>query len=54
MNDSSKLPTYTLEEVRRHNTRKDLWIVIERMIYDVTPYLREHPGGWEVFVDNAG
>lgn len=38
--------TYTLEEVAKHNTYTDGWLVIERKVYDVSPYmaLKIHPG----------
>ena len=32
---------FTVEEISRHNTEKDCWIIL----YDVTDFLRKHPGG---------
>ena len=51
---SSNLPTYTLAQVKEHNTKKSNWIVIHDHIYDVTPFLDEHPGGEEVLVEQGG
>lgn len=45
---------YTIEEVQKHNSTDDLWIVYNGKVYDVSPYLDEHPGGEEVIVDFAG
>ncbi|GJN16415.1 hypothetical protein PR202_gb03400 [Eleusine coracana subsp. coracana] len=45
--------SYTKEEVSKHNTRKDCWIVIKDKVYDVTPYVEEHPGG-DAILNNAG
>ncbi|KAL6255373.1 hypothetical protein P5V15_013711 [Pogonomyrmex californicus] len=45
---------YTIDEVGRHNNDKDLWIVIHNMIYDVTSFLQQHPGGDEVLLKLAG
>ncbi|KAH2864717.1 hypothetical protein KXV67_007718 [Aspergillus fumigatus] len=42
---ASSRPVYSLQEVSRHNIAKDLWIVIEKEVYDVTQFQAEHPGG---------
>jgi cytochrome b involved in lipid metabolism len=42
---ASSLPIYSLQEVSRHNTAKDLWIVIDKEVFDVTEFQAEHPGG---------
>jgi len=44
----------TSEEVAAHNKKKDLWVVINGSVYDVTPFVDEHPGGEEVLLDVAG
>lgn len=45
---------YTLEEVAKHNTKKSCWIVLSGMVYDLTTYLKNHPGGPEIILNNAG
>lgn len=35
----------TTEEVSRHNTPNDLWIVVEDAVWDVSSFAPEHPGG---------
>jgi len=45
---------YTADEVARHNYEEDLWIVIHEKIYDLTSFLKEHPGGEEVLLALAG
>jgi len=32
-------------EVERHNTSKDLWVIFDGYVYDVTEYAAKHPGG---------
>ena len=42
------LPTdkdHTLEEVAKHKTKEDCWIVVQGIIYNATTYLENHPGG---------
>ena len=36
---------YTWEEVRRHNTATDCWVVIDGKVYNVNKWLKHHPGG---------
>lgn len=45
---------FTIEEVEKHNTADDLWVVYNGQVYDITKYVDEHPGGEEVVVDVAG
>jgi cytochrome b involved in lipid metabolism len=42
------------EEVRKHNSVDDLWIIIDKKVYDVTEYAEEHPGGVAAIAKNAG
>lgn len=50
--------TYTLEEVAKHKItkgeNKSIWIVLHDKVYDIKPFLDEHPGGEEVLFENAG
>lgn len=38
---SSEVKTYSLAEIKAHNTNKSSWIVIHNNIYDVTEFLNE-------------
>jgi cytochrome b involved in lipid metabolism len=35
----------TLDEVAKHNSNSDCWMVIDGKVYDVTKYTSSHPGG---------
>ncbi|KAI9346862.1 cytochrome b5-like heme/steroid binding domain-containing protein, partial [Obelidium mucronatum] len=45
---------FTLDEVKKHKTAKDCWMIIHGKVYDVTAFLSEHPGGEEIMVEVAG
>ena len=42
------------EEVKKHNKVDDLWVIIDKKVYDVTEYVEEHPGGVAAIAKNAG
>lgn len=38
-------PYYTTDEVKTHNTKSDLWVILDNKVYDLTDYVAKHPGG---------
>lgn len=48
------MPTYSREEVREHNRRKDSWYILFNSVYDLSDFLDEHPGGMEFLLFRAG
>lgn len=36
---------YTLAEVAERNTTAECWVVVDGGVYDLTPWISEHPGG---------
>jgi cytochrome b involved in lipid metabolism len=45
---------YTIEEVNKHKSQGDLWVVYNGQVYDVSKFVDEHPGGEEVIADLGG
>merc|ERR1712100_702198 len=43
-----------MEEVEKHSSVDDLWLVIDGKVYDVTPFMDDHPGGGEIMLGAAG
>ncbi|KAG9157936.1 hypothetical protein Leryth_000115 [Lithospermum erythrorhizon] len=44
----------TLEELQKHNKPGDVWISIQGKVYNVTDWIKEHPGGDVVIMNLAG
>jgi len=44
----------TLEEVAKHTTDKDCWVVVNGQVLDVTKFLPDHPGGALAILTFAG
>lgn len=38
-------------EVSCHDSPDDCWMIIRNVVYDVTPFLLEHPGSTEVLLE---
>ncbi|KAL8946849.1 MAG: hypothetical protein Q9222_006805 [Ikaeria aurantiellina] len=50
----SETQEMTFSEVKSHNNKKDLYLVIHDKVYDATEFIDEHPGGEEVLIDVGG
>jgi len=37
----------SMEEVSKHNSLEDLWMVVDGIVYDLTEFAPKHPGGVE-------
>lgn len=45
---------YSMSEVEKHNSADSAWIVVHGHIYDCTRFLKDHPGGADSILINAG
>ena len=42
---------YTMEDVDKHSSSKDRWLVVDGKVYDVTKYIKDHPGGEDIMME---
>lgn len=45
---------FSMEEVAKHNTKEDLWVVVKGVVMDVSDWLDEHPGGPQAIMNFMG
>lgn len=46
--------TYTMCQLRRHNTEESAWLLVGDTIYDATRFLEIHPGGKQSILKKSG
>ena len=44
-NHSGQSVTLSANEVAKHTSSSDCWMIISNSVYDITSYLPQHPGG---------
>lgn len=49
----SKSKGVTKQELAKHKTLGDMWVLIHGKVYDVSNF-KDHPGGYNIFLDYAG
>lgn len=45
---------FTPEDVAKHNSADDCWVIVKNVVMDLTPFLKDHPGGQESILKFAG
>jgi len=53
-NMSKRIRIFTLEDLAAHNNSLSCWISRAGKVYDVTPFLNDHPGGDDLILQYAG
>jgi 4-hydroxysphinganine ceramide fatty acyl 2-hydroxylase len=48
------METYSLEEVRDHDSEESAWLVNKGRVFDVTEFISHHPGGRNVLLPKFG
>nr|AEE63068.1 unknown [Dendroctonus ponderosae] len=56
MAEEDQIKYFTIEEVKIHNGKDDsrVWFIYKDIVYDVTDYLDDHPGGGDLITEYAG
>lgn len=45
---------FTLDEVAKHNSKDDCWLLVRNNVYNVTSYIDKHPGGSKKIIPFCG
>lgn len=45
LDQNTQTAVLTNDEISKHSSSNDCWVVIEQKVYNVTDYLSKHPGG---------
>ncbi len=53
-NNQYQTITLTLDEVAKHNSANDCWLIINNNVYEVTKYINDHPGGAQKIISFCG
>jgi len=48
------IPYVSYEELKTHDKKEDLWVEIDGLVYDLSNFAVEHPGGPQILVNRAG
>ncbi|OTA67926.1 hypothetical protein K449DRAFT_419634 [Hypoxylon sp. EC38] len=44
----------SVDEISRHRSLDDLWLVVDGVVYDLSKFARQHPGGAGIIIKYAG
>jgi cytochrome b involved in lipid metabolism len=45
---------FNLDDCKQHTKEQDCWIVLSGKVYDVSEFLDEHPGGFDIVLAATG
>ncbi|CDI78808.1 cytochrome b5, putative [Eimeria acervulina] len=54
MEELLKLPEFSWEEIQKHKDAQSCWCVFYGLVYDLTKFMKYHPGGHHVILEAAG
>lgn len=47
--EEKTVDSYTIDEISKHNTQEDCWLLIENGVYNINGFTVSHPGGEAIF-----
>ena len=53
-NTSQNVTTYTMTEIVKHSSESNCWLLINNIVYDVTKFISDHPGGVAQIIPYCG
>mmetsp|Transcript_28118 Transcript_28118/g.67181 ORF Transcript_28118/g.67181 Transcript_28118/m.67181 type:complete len:350 (-) Transcript_28118:38-1087(-) len=53
-NEANNLRVYGWEEIKKHDKENDAWVVKDGEVFDVSKFLKEHPGGSSIVLPHLG
>ncbi|KAI1214589.1 FMN-dependent dehydrogenase-domain-containing protein [Annulohypoxylon truncatum] len=54
MGDREAEKLVSVDEISQHRSLDDLWLVVDNVVYDLSAFAEEHPGGVSVLLQHAG
>lgn len=45
---------YTLQDLKQNTSEKSCYLLIHGKVYNVTDFLEEHPGGYDIILGSTG
>ncbi|KAL4186142.1 hypothetical protein AMTRI_Chr09g12760 [Amborella trichopoda] len=54
LNGRSNRRLITMDEVKQHKTEGSIWTVLKGRVYNISPYMKFHPGGEDMLMKAAG
>lgn len=54
INESVSKVYYSWSEIEKHNSKNDMWIVLNDNVYNITKFRNKHPGGNKILDHYAG
>ena len=46
--------SYSWDDIRKHDKESDAWVVLKGEVFDVSKFLKEHPGGSSIVLPHLG